>query len=176
MTENTMITPDIREEVDTGTALGCDDIADQVSYEEIDREVKDEDITDAPKMDEIVDDASDGEDGGNTIDYEALIQEDLKILKGEFPELSEITHITELHNPMRYAALRDLGLTPKEAYLATSERPKARDNRSHLSPAAPRRAGTPTGGMTRVELERARELFSGMNDAEIQALYRRVAR
>lgn len=109
-------------------------------------------------------------------DYSLVIEEDLRALKRDFPELASITDITELDNPMRYAALRDLGLTAREAYLATSDRRTARDNRAHLSPAAPRRAGVPTGGMTRSELERARELFSGMNDAEIQALYRRVAR
>lgn len=110
-------------------------------------------------------------------DYSHIIEEDLRALKRDFPELASISDITELDNPMRYAALRDLGLTAREAYLATSEhRAALRDNRAHLSPAAPRRAGAPTGGMTRSELEHARELFSGMNDAEIQALYRRVAR
>ena len=109
-------------------------------------------------------------------DYSAIIERELTELRRAFPELRELRDITELENPMRYAALRDLGLSAREAYLATSERRARRDNRAHLSPAAPRRAGSPGGTMSREELSAARELFSGMNDTELQSLYRRVAR
>jgi len=108
------------------------------------------------------------------IDYESLIESDLLELKGEFPELSEISDITELKNPLRYAALRDLGLTPKEAYLATGGGRKKADTRSHLSPAVSRSAGGRSSVMTRRELENARELFDGLSDLEISRLYRRV--
>ena len=109
-----------------------------------------------------------------SIDYAAIAESDLKELKMQFPELYDIEDLTELDNPVRYAGLRDLGLTPKEAYLATSTRQRRTDNRSHLSSAMPRGAGAPRGGISREELYRARELFEGMSDAEIQALYRRV--
>ena len=111
-----------------------------------------------------------------TADYSAIIERELAELRRAFPELKDLRDITELENPMRYAALRDLGLSTREAYLATTERRIKRDNRAHLSPATPRRAGSPGGTMSREELRAARELFSGMGDGELQALYRRVAR
>lgn len=123
----------------------------------------------------IVDTATEGDEADDgAIDYAALVESDLRELKGQFPELAGIADITEIDNPLRYAALRDLGLTPREAYLATNERRSRKDNRSHLHAAVPRGAGVPRGGMSREELSHARELFSGMSDTQIQALYRRV--
>ena len=57
-----------------------------------------------------------------TIDYDEVIAKDLEILRSEFPELSGLSDITQLDNPIRYAALRDIGLDPTEAYLATTKR------------------------------------------------------
>ena len=107
------------------------------------------------------------------IDYESVIKEDIALLRRTFPELSGISDITELENPLRYAALRDLGLTPAEAYLAT-ERGRRADTRSHLFGAVPRGASSPSGSMSQKELEGAREIFSGMSDVDIQKLYRKV--
>ena len=107
------------------------------------------------------------------IDYERVIREDLLELRSAFSELGDITPITELPNPMRYAALRDLGLTAREAYLATSEA-RAKDNRSHLSSAVPGGVGAPRSNMTRSELESARELFPGLRDGELIGLYKKV--
>ena len=110
----------------------------------------------------------------DVIDYEQLMADDLLELKGEFPELDGVTHVSELGNPMRYAQLRDLGLTPTEAYLAARGKQERHDNRAHLRSSAPRGAHAPVGSMPRAELERARELFSGLDDSEIQRLYRKV--
>ena len=107
------------------------------------------------------------------IDYETVIAEDLAALKNEFPELRSIENITELDNPLRYAALRDLGLTPAEAYLATLKRTK-RDNRAHLTTAYGKNASVPSGAMTQRELAEAREIFGNLGDLEIQRLYKRV--
>lgn len=108
------------------------------------------------------------------IDYAELVESDIRELKRQFPELLGMVDLTELDNPLRYAALRDLGLSPREAYLATSERHGRTDNRAHLSTAVPRGAGAPRGGMSRDELYRARELFGNLSDAELQSLYRKV--
>ncbi len=110
------------------------------------------------------------------VDYERLMEEDLRQLKAEFSELGNAKSITELSNPLRYAALRDLGLTPREAYLATQDRRPRIDNRSHLASAVARRAAMPTSAMTPREMRQARELFSDMSDAEINALYQRVTK
>lgn len=108
------------------------------------------------------------------IDYEAVVKDDLKILREEFSELSEITDICELDNPLRYAALRDLGLSPTEAYLATAKRSK-KDNRSHL--VATRTVSLEkNGAMSDAELASAREIFSDISDREIRKLYKRVTK
>lgn len=109
------------------------------------------------------------------IDYEALIVSDINALKAEFPELGGINDITDLNNPLRYAALRDLGLSPAEAYLATAKR-RSQDTRSHLKSARGRSMAAPLGMMSQSELMAARELFPGMNDSEIQQLYKRVTK
>ena len=116
------------------------------------------------------------EENGGAVDYTELARADMEELRSLFPHLREKTSITELDNPLRYAALRDLGLTPKEAYLATSEPMQKYDNRSHLRSAVPKSASAPTGILTRGELEAARELFSGLSDREIQKLYKKVSR
>ena len=108
------------------------------------------------------------------IDYEALALSDINELRGEFAELSALTSLTELDNPVRYGALRDLGLTPSEAYLATRKR-RAEDNRSHLRPTrSVARGASPI--MTEAEMSAARELFSEISDAEIRQLYKRVTK
>lgn len=107
------------------------------------------------------------------IDYAELAARDAAELAKEFSELSDLKDICELENPIRYAALRDLGLSPAEAYLATT-RVRKRDNRSHLHAT---RAISSSGNtvMTEGELAAARELFCGVSDSEIRSLYKRVA-
>ena len=112
----------------------------------------------------------------DAVDYGEIEKQDLEELRALFPHLKNTASITELENPLRYAALRDLGLTPKEAYLATSEPIRKYDNRSHLRSSVPKSATAPSGILTRGELETARELFSGLSDREIQQLYKKVSR
>ena len=111
---------------------------------------------------------------GGEVDYSAVVLEDLKILREEFAELASISDICELNNPLRYAALRDLGLSPVEAYLATAKRVK-KDNRSHL--VATRTVSVEkNGAMSDSELAAAREIFSGISDRELRKLYKRVTK
>ena len=134
-----------------------------------------DDITDdAPSPSETQKNAkADTAEGG--IDYESLIESDVAELRNEFPELKGIKNVTELNNPLRYAALRDLGLSPAEAYLATARRYKS-DTRSHLKSAHGRNAARSVSGMSYAELTAARDLFPGKNDAEIERLYKRVSK
>ena len=110
------------------------------------------------------------------IDYHELARRDVESLRSEFPELAGLSSITELENPMRYAALRDMGLEPREAYLATTRRVRKPDTRSHLISAAPKSVHTPKSSMYGEELSNARALFSDMTDSEIQNLYRKVTK
>ncbi len=104
-----------------------------------------------------------------------ILEGDIEFLREEFPALSGISYITELPNPTRYAALRDLGLTPREAYLATAPEKKP-DNRSHLVGGVPHAAKAPVSSMTRREWNIARALFEDMSDYEIEKLYKKVTR
>ena len=110
------------------------------------------------------------------INYAALAEEDMRYLITLFPHLEGKKSVAELDNPLRYAALRDLGLSPTEAYLATNYKPRPYDNRSHLQSAVPRRASSASELLSTHELEAARELFAGLSDREIQRLYKKVSK
>ena len=133
-------------------------------------------MSESPTDETIVEDEAEFiKDESDSVDYEALIASDLDTLRTEFPELSGIRDITDLNNPLRYAALRDLGLSPEEAYMATAKR-KAQDTRAHLRSAHGKSAATSIGMMSQYELASARELFPGMSDSELQRLYKKVTK
>lgn len=108
-------------------------------------------------------------------DYSRLVEEDMRSLSEELTDGREI-RITDLKDPLRYGALRDLGLTPKEAYLASGGRKERADNRAHLSSSVPRRMTASFSEIPRAELDAARELFSDMSDSEIRNLYKKVTK
>ena len=107
---------------------------------------------------------------------ESITDADLRELKEEFPELCELESITELSNPIRYAALRELGLSPAEAYILTSRRRNVYDTRSHLKPSVPVTAKSPSMGMSSRELQEMRNIFGDMSDSEIHKLYKKVTK
>lgn len=107
-------------------------------------------------------------------DYEELMRSDLCELKALFPHLADKRSIRELNDPLRYARLRDLGLTPKEAFLATGGMDAAYDNRSHVRSSVAHRAAAASTGISQRELEAARMIFSDLSDREIQRLYKKV--
>ena len=130
-----------------------------------------EEISEAQPEEIICPDEQDNEE---IDEVSELLSDDLAILKGKFPELCALSDVSGLPNPIRYSALRDLGLTPEEAYLATSQR--AHDNRSHLRGAVPAVSKSPKSSMTRREWNIARALFEDASDSEIERLYKRVTR
>lgn len=147
-----------------------EDVSDIIGNED---EIKDEaegEISDNEKVIKTQDDHT------CEINYEELAREDMRTLIEQFPHLQGKRSVAELENPLRYAALRDLGLTPREAYLATSTPNRPYDNRSHLTSAVPKGAA-PVGDMLDARgLEAARELFAGLSDREIQRLYKKVSK
>ena len=103
-------------------------------------------------------------------DYE----EEVVAIEEALPELRG--RISELAGNGRYAELRALGLTPREAYLATSKPEVRGDNRSHLTASVPKFASAPSFGMSRDELTAARSIFEDLDDGEIRRLYKKVTR
>ncbi len=101
--------------------------------------------------------------------------QDISVLTEQFPEMRGAKDISALKNPTRYTELRALGLSPYEAYLATSERAAVMcDNRRHLGSSVPRAAAITHGAISSRELREARELFGDISDSEIVRLYRKV--
>lgn len=118
------------------------------------------------------------EDGGEFISAEdggASTEAELLSLAESFPEILASENPTDIINLERYNELRTLGLTEREAYLATRSVRAREDSRSHLSPSVTREARGPHSAMPEGELRACRELFFGMSDAEIRRLYKRVA-
>ena len=134
-----------------------------------------DEVADAEAVnDELVTEDEDAAED-NAVDYDAIAANDLAELKRAFPELKDVYDVSELNNPMRYAALRDLGLSAEEAYLATRGRRDSYDNRAHLTPSVPGGASV-MREMSRNDYNMAREIFSDMSDAEIRKLYRKVTK
>lgn len=80
---------------------------------------------------------------------------------------------------LRFAELRELGLSVEEAYYAVrgsaGEKPLPdRGGRAHLHGSVPGRAASGGVGMTVGEIEAARRLFPNLPDREIASLFRRV--
>jgi hypothetical protein len=116
----------------------------------------------------------DFDDGFDAVSYEELARRDLEEIRSKFPEARGLRSITALPNALRYAELRDLGLSPTEAYLATGRLRPASDNRAHLNSKVPKGSSERGSFMKLSELNSARELFSSLSDEEIQRLYKRV--
>ena len=102
-------------------------------------------------------------------------EEELATLAESFPEILASQSPENSVNLGRYSELRALGLTEREAYLATRRTVVREDNRAHLSPAVAREARGHHSAMPEGELRACRELFFGMSDAEIRRLYKKVS-
>ena len=97
---------------------------------------------------------------------------DLDELKREFGELAGISSIENLRFPEKYKRFREMGLNPVEAYMATGEtRAKER-----YIPTSPLSVSRRAEGIPQRQLRIAREIFEGLTDMEIQALYKRVTK
>lgn len=110
------------------------------------------------------------------VDYARLAMEDLAEIKRLDPSYAPASHLGELPFARRFAELRDLGLSVKEALAAASPRFDAPDGRAHLRAFAPRGARVPEGALDRDRMKEAKLLFAGLSESEINALYRRVSR
>ena len=103
------------------------------------------------------------------------IDDELSALAEEFPVLCDGSPESHL-NTERYEELRALGVTPREAFLATVKPRGAQDDRAHLGAGVPKRARVNTGAMSMSDLRSARAIFTGMSDEQIRDLYRRVTK
>lgn len=125
---------------------------------------------------DVAGESTDADATGAPVDYAALAASDLLEIKRLAPALAGLSRLAELPNALRYAALRDAGLSVEEALHAACHAylaPRAADNRAHLRSAVPiGAAGTPSR-MTAAEMREARELFGDLTEGEIERLYAR---
>ena len=108
------------------------------------------------------------------IDYARMAAEDLAEIKRLDPSYAPASHLGELPFAQRFAELRDMGLSVREALAAAAPRFDRTDGRSHLRAVAPRGGKAAPEGLAASDMKAARSLFYGLSDSEINALYRRV--
>ena len=137
-----------------------------------------ENLTTEPLIEEIsvLTEESEPKSGEDNLlnDQSEDLECDLAEISEELPEIQ--VNISEIDGNERYSELRALGLSAKEAYLATRQIPKATDNRSHLTSAAPKGAAPVQNQMSRQQLNMARSIFEDLDDSEIRRLYKIVTK
>lgn len=109
-----------------------------------------------------------------TPDYAAMAKEDLAEIKRIRPSLAAATHLSDLPFARRFAEMREMGLSVKEALAAADPDAVLFDGKAHLRPAVSRTASARTDGISDADLKEARAIFGDLSDREIRDLYRRV--
>lgn len=142
--------------------------------ESADKKKAEENAAEALPTPQSSDGATETDAMGDAEDYVALAEADLAVLREKFPAARGLRTLSEMPGAVRFAELRELGLSPEEAYLATRPASEYRpDNRAHLISSAPRHAA-PAATMSASEMRAARELFGNLSDQEIDSLFRRA--
>ncbi len=136
-------------------------------------------LPDAASEPDEPDDPAPETDPAQDESFRRQAEEDLAQLRLLDPETAAYRHLGEMPGAIRFAELRELGLSVEEAYYAVRganpEKPSPdRGGRAHLHASVPGRAASGGAGMTVGEIEAARRLFPGLPDREIASLYRRV--
>ncbi len=120
-------------------------------------------------------------------EFEKKMKADLEELQRFYPETKKLTAITQVQNFAEFGRLRDMGLSPKQAYAAANadgvrdsvaaavKQQSLNETKQHLQSAVPQKAKGDTITMTRKELLEWRDLFPDKSDKEIIALYRNSA-
>jgi hypothetical protein len=119
-------------------------------------------------------------------EFEKMATADLAALKQEFPELKNLKHISEIPNFKRFGECRDKGLSPKEAFSAANpdgirdnvanatRRAALNDTKNHLKSNVPKGAKDNALSIPKSELAEWREMFPGLSEKELRALYKKT--
>ena len=119
-------------------------------------------------------------------EFEKKARADLAELQAVYPETKGYTDIRQIPNLKRFGELRDLGLSPKEAYSAANpdairnnvatavKKQSLQDTKKHLHSAVPKGSRDTAPKMSRAELTLWRELFPELNDKELLKLYKQT--
>ena len=116
--------------------------------------------------------------------FNAKIAADLAEVQAAYPDAKAYASVKDFPNFKEFGRLRDLGLSPKQAYIAShpdavrqnvaaaTRQQSLNDTKKHLKPAVSKASRDNTITMTKRELAECRDLFPGMSDKEIMKLYR----
>lgn len=116
--------------------------------------------------------------------FNAKIAADLAEVQAAYPDTKAYKSVKDFPNFKEFGRLRDLGLSPKQAYIAShpdavrqnvaaaTRQQSLNDTKKHLKPAVSKASRDNTITMTKKELAECRDLFPGMSDREIMKLYR----
>lgn len=116
--------------------------------------------------------------------FNAKIAADLAEVQAAYPDAKAYASVKDFPNFKEFGRLRDLGLSPKQAYIAShpdavrqnvaaaTRQQSLNDTKRHLKPAVSKASRDNTITMTKKELAECRDLFPGMSDREIMKLYR----
>lgn len=117
-------------------------------------------------------------------EFEKKMKADLEELQRFYPETKKLTAITQVQNFAEFGKLRDMGLSPKQAYAAANadgvrdsvaaavKQQSLNETKQHLQSAVPKKAKGDSITMTKSELAQWRDLFPDKSDKEIIALYK----
>ncbi len=115
-----------------------------------------------------------------------MVSEDLAALHAEFPETRDFKKFEDIPNCKRFGELRDLGLSPKEAYTAanpdraredaaaSARRQNINGTKDHIRSNVPKASKDNSVKISRAEMEQCREIFPHLSDKEIVALYKKT--
>jgi hypothetical protein len=119
--------------------------------------------------------------------YDALKKADLEALKPHCPELADLEDLEKMDNFKRFAELRDLGLSPLEAYgaanptgirksaVAAGKRTAINGTKAHLHSNVPKASGTGGFKIPKEEMAMLRSTFGdAKSDKELIELYKKV--
>lgn len=116
--------------------------------------------------------------------FNAKIAADLAEVQAAYPDAKAYASVKDFPNFKEFGRLRDLGLSPKQAYIAShpdavrqnvaaaTRQQSLNDTKKHLKSAVSKSSRDNTITMTKRELAECRDLFPGMSDKEIMKLYR----
>ncbi|MBR2616185.1 MAG: hypothetical protein IKC69_05860 [Clostridia bacterium] len=122
------------------------------------------------------------------MEFEKMIKADLAEVHAAYPETRVYDSVKKFPNFEKFGRFRDLGLSPKEAYIAANpdavrasvaaatKKQSLNETKSHLSSVAPKKSKDTSVTMTKSELKEYRDLFPELSDKERMALYRRVSK
>lgn len=122
----------------------------------------------------------------NQMLLDRMVAKDMSELHSAFPETKDILKFEDIPNARRYAELRDMGLSVKEAYNAANpdgrrtaiansvKQQTINASKSHLKSNVPVASRDTSVKITRAEMEMMRDLFPDKSNKELVALYKKT--